>query len=156
MTTATLTDTAATELVDRVAALAAAVRDDQRAVRDLLADCTRTDLVALVVAAAAMLPADVDPDAALTWLTTPDPKSWPTPLVVSEAARFEAGAADPVAAGAFSELERRLRVTEAHARRDGAQAPRERVVTLSRAYRGGSARSVAPTARVAALRAGVA
>ena len=62
----------------------------------------RQELVALVVALAALCPADTDPIDALTWIEVP-PAEWPGETVLREAARFDNGHTDATARAAMEE-----------------------------------------------------
>lgn len=68
----------------------------------------RQELVALVVALAALCPADTDPLEALTWIEVP-PAEWPGETVLREAARFDNGHTDATAIAAMEERARRQR-----------------------------------------------
>lgn len=94
--------------VARAVRLAAGIRDEgPHTVAEATDTLPRQELVALVVALAAMVPADVDPVAALAWVETPAAE-WPDRLLVAEAARHDTGARDATAVLAALELDRRL------------------------------------------------
>lgn len=78
----------------------------------------RQELVALVVALAALCPADTDPLEALTWIEVP-PAEWPGETVLREAARFDIGHTDATALAAMNERARRQRAAVHIARSPG-------------------------------------
>ena len=96
------------EAVPRAVRLVRAIRDEGPHSVALETDhLDRQELIALVVALAAMVPADVDPAKALAWIDLPAAE-WPADLLVRESARHDDGARDATAVLAAAELNRRF------------------------------------------------
>lgn len=86
-----------------------AVRQDKDAVRRVLYDLAdREARITVALDLLAVIPADLDPEAALAWVDLPV-QEWPDDVLEAEAARAAAGARDGVALVADVELRRRLR-----------------------------------------------
>ena len=95
------------DAIRRVVKLTAGLRDEGvYNVCDVTDRLDRQELVSCLVAACAMLPADVDPGAALSWCDLPA-REWPGWLVEREAARRDAGAVDATAWAGGRERDRR-------------------------------------------------
>lgn len=97
----------------RAAGLADSIRSHgAAAVTEATDRLERPQLVALVAALAAMIPAGADPAVALEWVEVPASR-WSTATLAAEYARREAGADDPTARAAERVMRQRIAEAEA-------------------------------------------
>jgi hypothetical protein len=109
------TDGRLTRAVRNACALAAILRGrDRAAVQAVVDPLGRDELVDLLVAACAMLPAHVDAEVRLRWIDL-EPVAWSDALLAGEASRWDGGDRDATARMAIEESARRLEAMQRRA-----------------------------------------
>lgn len=112
----------AARAVERAVRVVAGIRDEgPYTVAEVTDTLQRQELVALVTALAAMVPADVDPGQALAWIES-QASEWPASVLAGEARRYDDGARDATALLAIKESDRRLTAHLHHPAAEGRSA----------------------------------